>query len=96
MDEFDYSVISEFLAIPAVDICLGKVDLQEAFTFPTPALIGKFKQTARTVVQYRVRIDYILASPALAKTCKKVKVFNQEETQLLSDHFPVMAEFSIK
>ena len=59
------------------------------------ALIGKFNQTAQTVIQYRVRIDYILASPALALTCKKAKVFNGEDTHLLSDHYPVMAEFEI-
>jgi endonuclease/exonuclease/phosphatase family metal-dependent hydrolase len=95
MGEFDYSVMSEFLACPAVDLCLGKVDLQGAFTFPTPALIGKYKHTAETIIQYRVRIDYILASPSLALACRKVDVFNQEDTYLLSDHFPVMAEFLI-
>jgi len=93
--EFDYSVISEFLACPAIDVCLGKLALQEAFTFPTPALIGKFDHSPETVVQYRVRIDYILASPSLAKACKKAEVFNREETHMLSDHFPVMAEFKI-
>ena len=90
---FDYSVISEFLASPSVDVCLGRTDLQEAYTFPTPVLTGKFNQTALTIVQNRVRIDYILASPALAKSCEKVEIFNQEETHLLSDHYPVMAEF---
>jgi len=93
--EYDYSVISEFLACPAVDLSLGKIELQEAYTFPTPALIGKFNQTSQTIVQNRERIDYILASPALAKTCKNVEVFNQEETHLLSDHYPMMAEFDI-
>ena len=93
--EFDYSVISEFLACPAVDLCLGKIELQEAYTFPTPALIGKFSQTSQTIVQNRERIDYILASPALAKSCKNVEVFNQEETHMLSDHYPMMAEFNI-
>jgi len=93
--EFDYSVISQFLACPAIDVCLGRIDLQEAFTFPTPALVGKFDHTPETIVQYRVRIDYILASPALAKACKKAVVFNQAETHLLSDHFPLMAEFNL-
>lgn len=95
MGEFDYSVMSEFLACPAVDLCLGKMDLDHAYTFPTPALIGKYEQTAETIIQYRVRIDYILASPSLALSCRKVAVFNQEDTHLLSDHFPVMAEFLI-
>jgi endonuclease/exonuclease/phosphatase family metal-dependent hydrolase len=93
--EFDYSVISAFLACPAVDVCLGKLDLRESFTFPSPVLIGKFNQTAETIVQTRVRIDYILASPDLAKTCNKAEVFNREATHLLSDHFPVMAEFNL-
>lgn len=96
LGEFDYSVISEFLALPAVDVFLGRMDLQKAFTFPTAALIGKFNQTDQTVVQYRVRIDHILVSPDIALDCTFAKVFNQQETQLLSDHFPVMAEFKIK
>ncbi len=95
LGEFDYSVISEFLACPSVDVCLGLTDLQEAYTFPTPVLIGKFDQTSRSIIQNRVRIDYILASPALAKTCEKVVIFNQEATHLLSDHYPVMAEFTL-
>ena len=95
MGEFDYSVISEFLACPAVDLCLGKVELHEAYTFPTPALAGKFGQTDQSIVKFRERIDYILASPSLAKTCETIKIFNQDETHLLSDHYPVMAELDI-
>ena len=93
--EFDYSVISEFLACPSIDVCLGKIKLQEGYTFPTPALIGKYNNTPQTVVQNRVRIDYILASPTLAKHCNKAEIFNQEETSMLSDHYPIMAEFTI-
>ncbi len=93
--EFDYSVMSEFLACPAVDLCLGRNVLHEAYTFPTPALIGKYNQTSQTVVEYRERIDYILASPALALKCKKVEVFNKEDTHILSDHYPVMAVFDL-
>ena len=95
LGEFDYSVISEFLACPAVDLCLGRIELDKAYTFPTPALIGKFNQTSETVVKYRKRIDYILASPELAKSCSKVEVFNLQETHLLSDHYPMMAELEI-
>jgi exonuclease III len=95
MGEFDYSVISEFLACPAVDLSLGRIDLHEAYTFPAPVLIGKFSQTSETIVQNRVRIDYILASPSLALKCEKVEIFNTEETHMLSDHYPMMAEFKI-
>lgn len=95
LGEFDYAVMSEFLACPSIDLCLGKIDLQEAYTFPTPILTGKYGHTPHTIVKERVRIDYILASPALAKTCRKVEIFNQEGTHMLSDHYPMMAEFSM-
>ena len=95
MGEFDYSVISEFLACPSVDVCLGKVKLQEGYTFPTPALLGKYDHTSESIVQNRVRIDFILASPMLAKYCIKAEIFNQKETHMLSDHYPILAEFEI-
>lgn len=94
LGEFDYSVISEFLACPSVDVCLGKVNLEEGHTFPTPILIGKYDNTSLTIVENRVRIDYILASPSLAKSCKQAHIFNQKETSFLSDHYPVIAEFT--
>jgi len=31
----------------------------------------------------------------LAKKCSNSSVFNDEETALLSDHYPVMAEFEL-
>lgn len=95
LGEFDYAPMSEFLSIPAIDLSLGKADLEESFTFPTPALIGLYDQTTETIFQNRVRIDYILASPTLAKTCSNVKIFNHGATEMLSDHFPMMAEFHI-
>ncbi|MEB2782577.1 endonuclease/exonuclease/phosphatase family protein [Algoriphagus sp. C2-6-M1] len=95
LGEFDYAPMAEFLSIPAIDLSLGKADLEESFTFPTPALIGLYDQTSETILQTRVRIDYILASPTLAQTCSYVKFFNQGAAEKLSDHFPVMAEFQI-
>ncbi|PZX49866.1 endonuclease/exonuclease/phosphatase family protein [Algoriphagus chordae] len=95
LGEFDYAPMAEFLGIPAIDLSLGKANLEESFTFPSPALIGLYDQTPETILQNRVRIDYILASPALAQTCSQVKIFNQGATEKLSDHFPMMAEFQI-
>lgn len=95
LGEFDYAPMAEFLSIPAIDLSLGKADLEESFTFPTPALIGLYDQTHETILQSRVRIDYILASPTLAQTCSYVKIFNHGAAEKLSDHFPVMAEFQI-
>jgi exodeoxyribonuclease-3 len=95
LGEFDYAPMAEFLSIPAIDVSLGKADLEEIFTFPTPAIIGLFDQTSETIIQNRIRIDYILASPSLAKTCSQVKIFNHGATETLSDHFPMMAEFQM-
>lgn len=93
--EFDYAPISEFLSVPAIDLGLNKLDFQESFTFPAPVLVGQYGQTPETILQNRVRIDYILASPKLAKQCVNLEVFNQGPPEKLSDHFPVMAEFEI-
>ena len=95
LGEFDYSVLSEFLSSPSVDVCHNKIDLQRAYTFPTPVLIGRHNNTPQSVVQNRERIDYILASPKLGKLCVKAEVFNKTETHMFSDHYPVIAEFKI-
>lgn len=95
LGEFDYSAMAQMLAAPAIDVCLDRIDLKRGFTFPAPALIGKYNHTSKTIKRNRERIDYILASPALAQRCEEVKVFNQKETQGLSDHFPLMATFQL-
>lgn len=41
----------------------------------------------------RVRIDYILASSALAPALVKTVRFETDETAIASDHYPVIAEF---
>ncbi len=93
---FNYSVIGQFLACPAVDLALNKVDLvNEGHTFPAPALIGNYNHTNKSIEENRVRIDYILASPSLGTSCVDFKIFNQQETHKLSDHYPVMAEFRL-
>ncbi|MGW9686346.1 endonuclease/exonuclease/phosphatase family protein [Flagellimonas sp. 2504JD1-5] len=93
---FDYSVIGQFLACPAVDLALNKVDLvNKGYTFPSPVLVGKYDHNDRSIMENRVRIDYILASPRLGATCEGFEIFNQKETHGLSDHYPVMAEFKL-
>lgn len=93
--KFDYAVISQFLACPAIDVCLNRIDAQNSFSFPTQVLIGKYGFTKENVGQERERIDYILVSPKVAEICSGVQIFNGEDTQLLSDHFPMMAEFDL-
>lgn len=91
---FDYSVMASFLAIPAIDVSIKHIDINNRYTFPAPALIGIY-QTADEVNQNKERIDYILTSPILATKCTKVTIFNNQETGSFSDHYPVMAEFDL-
>ncbi len=94
LGEFDVSVISRFLSLPAIDVSLGRVDAARRFSYPAPALVGHYEQTPESVVEYRERIDYILASPGLATRCTRATIVNSGATEGLSDHFPVVAEFS--
>ncbi|MBQ37077.1 MAG: hypothetical protein QGI32_21635 [Candidatus Latescibacteria bacterium] len=93
LGEFDYSVIATFLALPAVDVTSGHVGPASRFSYPAPALIGQYSQTESSVVEYRERIDFILASPGLATRCTQATVVNEGATGPLSDHFPVIADF---
>ena len=95
LGEYDYSVMSRFISLPAIDVSLNYVDISDRYTAPTPALIGIY-QTADEVIQNKNRIDYILTSPIIAKSCTKVTIYNNEETGSLSDHYPLMAEFNFK
>ncbi|MEL6256401.1 MAG: endonuclease/exonuclease/phosphatase family protein [Bacteroidota bacterium] len=95
LGEFDYSVVSTFIALPAIDVSKDFVDIDSRFTFPAPVLIGSYRESMDEVIQSRERIDYIFTSPIIAKKCTNVTVFNTAETEHLSDHFPVMAEFEL-
>lgn len=41
------------------------------------------------------RIDYLWASPSLAKHCTSCNIIINSKTDYLSDHYPLIAEFSI-
>ena len=94
--EFDYSVVSTFIALPAIDVCIKFIDITDRYTYPSPVLIGSHRKTMDDVIKTRERIDYILASPVISKSCTNVKIFNKGEAETLSDHYPIMAEFKIK
>lgn len=93
--QHDYSVMSTFLSIPLIDVIHRYVIPEERFTFPGKALIGIW-QTAEQVEENKGRIDYIMASRALAKTANNGFIFNGDDTGMLSDHYPIMAEFQLK
>ncbi|AWV97251.1 endonuclease/exonuclease/phosphatase family protein [Arcticibacterium luteifluviistationis] len=87
--KMEYGVIGSLLGYPLIDITQRYTSgMNERFSCPTQVFETE-KRSEKTK-----RIDYILVSPSLAEKCINAKVFNQNETYYLSDHYPVMAEFS--
>ena len=96
LGEFDYSVISTFLGLPCVDVCLGKTKIQKGDTFPTQIFMDEVQRKTGSKAQNAQRIDFIFAAPLLAKKCTKAEILNKKETHMLSDHYPVIAEFKLE
>lgn len=93
-EQFDHSVISYFLSLPLIDVIQRFVPAKERFSVPTALLIGTW-QTKESVIKNRARIDYILVSRSMGIKSTNAFVFNGDNTSMLSDHFPVMAEFDL-
>jgi exodeoxyribonuclease-3 len=93
-EQFDYSVMSYFLSLPLIDVIQRFVPAKERFSFPTASLIDTW-QTKESVIKNRVRIDYILVSRSMGMISTNAYIFNGEDTSMLSDHFPLMAEFEL-
>lgn len=92
--EFDYSVMSAFMSYPLIDVTQRFVTSQDRFTFPAEVLLKNY--TSKELLEKnRRRIDFIMASRELAKKCVNSSVHNDKETGLLSDHYPVVAEFKL-
>ncbi|MEM9718175.1 MAG: endonuclease/exonuclease/phosphatase family protein [Bacteroidota bacterium] len=89
---WDYTAMSIFFASGLIDVSIPFVSPSERFSFPAPALMNIW-QTASEIKRHRHRIDYILASPTLAKQCVYSRILNSSETGSLSDHYPVVADF---
>ncbi|GAB1454588.1 hypothetical protein MASR2M47_46440 [Draconibacterium sp.] len=91
----DYSVLSSYLAFPLIDVCQRFTKgMSERGSFPARVLSTENKETEDEIVARLERIDYIMVSPKLAEKCIASKVFNGKENWMLSDHYPVMAEFA--
>ena len=92
--EFDYSVMSSFMSYPLIDVTQRFVSSQDRFTFPAEVLLKNY--TSKELLEKnRRRIDFIMASRELAKNCVNSSVYNDKEAGLLSDHYPVVAEFKL-
>jgi len=96
LGEYDYSVISTFIALPTIDVVKKFIDITDRYTYPSPVLIGSYRKTMDEVIQTRERIDYILTSPIISKSCTNVTIYNKGEAETFSDHYPIMAEFNFE
>lgn len=90
-NDFDYSVLSEFYAQGFDDPFRKFVPATGCTTFPTANLYGWQWGDSR-LKQKGQRIDYILLSPALAPHCTGATIYNSQETDPISDHYPVSIE----
>ena len=90
---FDYSVVSTFIALPAIDVSKNFINMSDRYTFPSPVLIGPYRKSMDDVIQTRERIDYIFTSTSISESCTNVSIYNKEEAETFSDHYPIMAEF---
>lgn len=92
---YDYSVLGKFLAFPLIDICQRYISAEDRFTYSSPILIGRYRKNMDEVIKTRQRLDYIMATPLMARYCVNAFIGNGKETGYLSDHYPVIADFSL-
>lgn len=92
--QFDYEVISTFLANGFEDIIGRKVyPAIKRMSFPAAFLYGwKWEDQRRTALSER--LDYILVTNNLFPYCSQVMVHNGKEAEGISDHYP--ASFVLK
>jgi len=93
-DYLDYSVMSSFYSFPLIDITERFIPWYQRYTFPTPILIDVWR-TAGNIGRTPERIDYILTSPQMGLYCKGIKIYNGEENDYISDHYPLEAIFDL-
>lgn len=88
---FDYTTISSFLSYPLFDVCREYVAPDKRTTFPTPILMNISKHKAvRSKVEER--IDYIFIPANLLDKVVDAHIYNEGETEYLSDHYPIGVE----
>ncbi len=84
---FDYTVISNFMGFPLIDICQKFVGAAHRDSFPT--LVFSSKDGAIND-RSGERIDYIMVSCDLEASVLNCFVANRGVTDYLSDHYPVI------
>jgi endonuclease/exonuclease/phosphatase family metal-dependent hydrolase len=86
----DYQLTDAFLEKGFVEL-VSQHSPDDLYTFGAPALIPRWAKTLEECVARRRRIDYIFASPDLAKASTSAHVITDDTSVgLYSDHYPVV------
>jgi len=94
-NEFDFAVLSDFLAFPLIDVCRKFTNgMAERGSYPARSLGAVNEETENELIGRMERIDYILLSPELGINCVSAEVYNGEANWYMSDHYPVGVVFS--
>ena len=91
-EQFDYSVLSQFLSIGFADPVKRFVPSDKRTTFPT-ATLYEWQWGDPRLKMLGERLDYILVSPSLAPRCVHASVHNGKDLEGISDHYPVSLIF---
>ena len=92
---FDYFAISRLMSAPLLDAIYQFVPVEDRMSFPTRLLMTTSKQMYR-VKKRMERIDFILTSPSINPQVVDGYVFNGEETDYISDHYPIAVDMLVK
>lgn len=84
--DWPFNVMDRYLAAGWVDVVAYHQGVMNRNTISIPTQLVEAPGISG-------RIDYILATDELAAKCTSARVANEEDTHLLSDHYPVVAEF---
>jgi exodeoxyribonuclease-3 len=91
-DDLDYETMSTFIAGQLMDLARKFTNgMAQRGSFPGRVLGKVNQETDRQLIDRLERIDYIMASSAMALKCVDARVMNGSENWNLSDHYPVMA-----
>jgi exodeoxyribonuclease-3 len=87
-DRLDYSHLTKFENAGYLDLI---ADRRKGFlgTFPTKLRLDEDNGPSR-------RLDYFFANEFLAEKCTSAKYLVNDQTDILSDHYPAIAEFKIE
>lgn len=87
--KLDYSVIDKFTSAGLIDLEHAKRSADHLFTGSFPTKIEKKGDHGEAR-----RLDYIFASPSLAKKTTRAETIANGTTWILSDHLPVIVDFT--